>query len=313
MQDQAPRNRAERRAAARKRAPAAATLVRPQRAPHSSQSAHPGQVTGTGAPSGSDSAEYGPGGTLGPQPGETWAQAEERVGAELRARGGMADTAPTRSTSHKAGGSKQQRIWEALVSYYALAGLAVSRRDQQDGMLIVGNAEKCADAWIAAGKGNPQIMRALEMVTIAGPYTALVTVHVTLLFSILDRHGANPFAKLFEPRTSVPAAPARSAAAVRQQGEPAPLPYTPVGANAPTEAPAGPAQYQDDDFLVIPDEGIPAEIDVALREMARATGRPYQELRQEALVELAQMRMQQQNGHSRVQTPGALGAPVARE
>src|SRR5260221_531884 len=317
QQDNPPRNRAERRAAAHKRAPAAA-LVRP-RQPHN-PSAHPGQAIGTGAQSESGSVDCP--NEAGPRPGETWEQADARIGADLTALHGRADRPPAdrgKAMSHKAGGSKQARVWETLVGYYALAGLAISRVDQVDGQIIVANAEKCADAWIAAGKGNPQIMHALELITIAGPYTALVTIHVTLLFSIMDRHGVSPFAGLFARAATQEGPPsarkhgrAQTPSAVGAP-EPSPLPYQPAGANAPTEAPPAPPPYQGDDFLVIPDEGLPAEIDVALREMARATGRPYQELRQEALVELAQLRMQQNGRGNHVQTPGALGAPVARE
>lgn len=289
MQDHPPQNRAERRAQARKGKQPGAALVRPFRPP---QNKAPEAAIGIGDPSASD---------------DEAAQQSGPASVDFPFLAGADKPPADRKVSHKAGGSKQQRIWETLVSYYALAGLGVSRLDRQDGMLIVANAEKCADAWIAAGKSNPSIMRALELVTIAGPYTALITVHVTLAFSIMDRHGANPFAGLFARQPATGPTPATG----EEQATPAPLPYVPLGANAPTEA-APPPTYQGDEqgFLVIPDEGIPGDLDIMLREAARTTGRPYEELRQEALVELAQMRMAQngQNGH----TPGALGAPVAR-
>lgn len=287
MQDRAPANRAQRRQAARRQG---ATLVRPVGRPRN-PSGPQSLVTGTGSPSAETASA---------------SDEDEPVASTFP----PADEAPKgRKISHHAGGGKQERIYKTLVSYYALAGLAVSRWDQSDGMLIVSNAEACADAWIVAGKAQPSIMHALEMITVAGPYTALIMVHVQMAFSIMDRHGANPFKGLLSP-VAAPSAPTQSAkqSPSAPRSEPAPLPYVPVGANAPTEAMPGP-EVLTPDMLVIPDEGLPAEIDVALREMARETGRPYQELRQEAIVELAQLRMQQ-NGHT--QTPGALGAPIAR-
>lgn len=307
MQDKAPRNR--QRGRPRKQG-GTATLVRPQRPP--SQKEAPSLATGIGDNSASDSAPDYPNAT-GPTPQETWEQADARIGAELFKLHGLSDGSDTaeRKPSHKAGGSKQQRIYETLVSYYALAGLGLSRWEQGDGMLIVANAEKLAESWMVAGKANPKIMRALEMVTVAGPYTGLIMVHVQLAFTLMDRHGANPFASLFarQPSSSAPKQAPAPVTSSNSPREPAPMPYVPVGPNAPTEAPASMPPYREGDIMVVPDEGLPAEIDVALREMARATGRPYNELRNEALVELAQLRMQQ-NGHRNV-APATLGAPIA--
>lgn len=288
MQDKPPQNRAERRQQARSKGKPGASLVRPFRP--QSQNTTPEAAIGTGSQSAED---------------DEAAQQPETVGASLPFSLPW-DTPPAdRKVSHKAGGSKQANIQKTLVSYYALAGLGVSRWDMVDGQLIVANAEKCADAWVAAGKANPQIMRALELVTVAGPYTALVMVHVGLVFAIMDRHGANPLGNLFAP------APARPVENGPTPAEPAPLPYQPVGANAPTDAAPPPQTYAGDEsgLVIFPDEGLPAEIDIALRQLARQQGRPYEELRQEALVQIAQQRMAQ-NGH--IQQPGALGAPVAR-
>ena len=239
-------------------------------------------------------------------------------------------------TSHHKGASKQDRIYTTLVSYYGLAAFAVSRLDQMDGEIIATQAEACAGAWVAAGKANPKIQRVLEIITVGGPYMALVMVHAELAVALMARHGTSPLA-LFRSPDSIahsPQSPNPQSPQFTTQGSPkgtnargatmppsgsesaqpapAPFPYQPVGANAPTEAPAPPPVFVDEGLRVVPDEGIPAEIDVALRQMARQSGRPYEELRQEALLELAQMRMQaQSNGHTGL--PGALGAPIVRE
>ncbi len=302
-QDQAPRNRAERRAAARQRGktPRVAAMAVPPLRRQNPKEPHD-QDTGTGAQS-AEGAEMEYPNEVGPQPG--------------RADKAPADRKP--AASHHKGAGKEARMRDTLITYYALAGMAVARVDQYDGELIVAKAADCANAWVAAGKANPQIMRALEIVTIAGPYTALIVVHAEVATAIMNRHGTSPLALFRSPgnTTPGPTGPQRGATmppsgqnAAAAPDQPAPFPYQPVGANAPTEAPQPPPVYVDEGLRVMPDEGIPAEIDVALRQMARQSGRPYEELRQEAMVELAQMRMAQ-NGHQ--QMPGALGAPVVRE
>lgn len=291
MQDQPPQNRAARRAALHKRPAKGPALVHQ---PSPSRSAPHGPAIGTGEPSEAPISDSD--------------DADGEGASPFAAFMGGADRAPAdRKVSHHKGGSKQGRIRDTLVTYYALAGMAVARLDRADGELIVANAANCADAWIAAGKANPQIMRALEVITVAGPYTALIMVHAQVALAVMDRHGASPFAALFARPAVEPVGPARQRP--EQRPEPAPLPYQPVGPGAPTEAPAAPLAYEE--LRVIPDEGLPADLDVALRQLARETRRPYEELRQEALVALAQDRMQQ-NGHH-VGTPGALGAPIAKE
>lgn len=274
-----------------------------------SQSVPLDQVTGTGAPLEENQAR------------DEWEMALERGDpealrqeAESRDFWQPANDAVDRDfpPANKARGrpkaaSKQQRVWETLVSYYTLGGLAVSRINQGDGQVVVAHAQDCADAWIAAGRANPQIMQALEMVTIAGPYMALITVHASLVITIMDRHGANPVKSLFgkAPTAGEEPAPPRGATP-----EPPPLPYVPVGPTAPTEAMPSPPPYVDEGVRIVPDEGLPADVDVALRQMARQTGRPYEELRQEAMVALAQQRMA---ANGRLTHPGTLGAPVMKE
>ena len=261
----------------------------------------------------------------GPTSGETWEQADARIGAYLKTRSSGDKPPSDRKVSHKAGASKQDRIYTTLLSYYGLAAFAVSRLDQLDGEIIAAQAEACAGAWVAAGKANPRIQRVLEIITVAGPYTALVMVHAELGMALMARHGTSPLALFRSPENvannptstfTAQGSPNTRGATMPPSGaeapQPPPLPYQPVGAHAPTEAPAPPPVYVDPGLRVVPDEGIPAEIDVALRQMARQSGRPYEELRQEAMLELAQMRLQaQSNGHNTV--PGALGAPVERQ
>lgn len=217
------------------------------------------------------------------------------------------------------GSSKQQRIRDTLVTYYALGGLLVSRANMADGQLIMAKSADMADAWIAAAKANPQIMRALEIVTIAGPYTALIMVHLQVVNGIMDHHSVSAltlFKRNHETNeTTAPAVAGKGGVSPAQQPAPAPAPqaYQPVGPSAPTDnapPPLVPVLSADDAPLrVYPDEGLPADVDVMLRQLARETGQPYAELRDAAMLQIAQDRLAR-NGH--VVSPGALGAPVAR-
>lgn len=202
-----------------------------------------------------------------------------------------------------------------IVSMYGFVGLAVSRVDQYDGMLITANAESVADAWIAWGKADPRVMRTLQ-VLFGSPIALVIAAHTPIALGIMAHHGVSP-SRLFSP-VKIPVEP-RSRRSSEQAGAAAPsspLPYVPLGATAPTDATPPPAPLSADDaadMLIFPDEGLPADLDVALRQAAKESGRPYAELRQEALVQIAQMRMAQQNGRNGSGTAAALGVPVARE
>ena len=294
--DQPPMNRAARRAAAHNKT--TKTIVLPQRAarPASrSRSAAPAQATGTGAASADEDDAMA----------ET-AEAPTPFASPFMS-GGDAAPATRKAASHHKGGSKHQRVYEGLVSYYGFAGMLISTRQPMDGMVIVEQAEKMAQLHLDVGKANPSYMRVLELLTVAGPYTALVFGHAQLAFAIMGNHGMSPlslFARAEQQAESAPeAAPPF-----------APLPYQPAGPQAPTDnAPVSPLWMPpavEEGLKVYPDVGLPADFDIGLRELARKTGRPYEELLDAARLQMAQEQMKQ-NGH--VVAPGALGAPVARE
>lgn len=203
--------------------------------------------------------------------------------------------------------SKSDMMRETIALYYRMAGMAVERIDTYDGQLIAAKAPDFASAWMVAGKADPRIQRVLEAVTIAGPYTALIFLHAQLAFAIMDHHGASPmnlFQRVQQPNVEAQRVP------VEQNTTPSPFPYQPVGPNAPTDNQPLPYPTYADNVGISPDEKLPPEIDLALQEAERKTGRPYQELKQEFLVAVAQEQMRQ---NMRVGSPGTLGAPVVQE
>lgn len=295
--DQPPMNRAQRRAAAHKKGKTI-PLGLPQRAPRQpsqSRNARQDQAIGTGATSAEE---------------DEMAEAQEAAPSFAAFMTG-GDTAPARkSASHHKGGSKNQRIYDGLVSYYGFAGMLISTRNPADGMLIAGEAERLAGLWLDAGKSSPAIMRVLELLTVAGPYTALVFAHGQIALALMSNHGVSPFS-LFA-RADQPVDSPQDGQTGRGAA-PAPLPYQPAGPFAPTDTAAMPLTVPppvEDGLRVYPDVELPSDLDVALRQAARQSGRPYKELADEARLQIAQIQIAQ-NGH--VQAPGALGAPVARE
>lgn len=298
MPDLPPRNRAERRRAARQ--PATPGSRSRQRQTTLNLSMPPLQGTGTGG----DAAAAAAGDADVPFPGD------DSPGDGL---GPLDDLPPADQQVFSGYKGKYGALKTGIVSMYGFAGLAVSRADQYDGMLITANAETVADSWIAWGKADPRVMRVL-MVMFGSPVALVIAAHTPIVLGIMNHHGVSPmrlFSPVGSPRQSAP----KAASPAAQPAQPAPLPYVPLGANAPTEAAPAPlpAMTADSELMVFPDEGIPAELDVALRQAARESGRPYQELRQEALLQIAQIRMAQNGRHGSSQTPPALGVPVGLE
>lgn len=288
MQDHPPQNRAQRRAAAKGKG-RAPVMVRPFQS--QSRNAPQSPATGTGV----GYAEADP-----PQ---------EDTPQESLGFGGfpsLVDDAPRAAAkSHKRGAGKVERVREGLITIYGFTGMMVRNVNINDGLIITASAEKLADAWIDAGKADARIMRVLEIITVAGPFTGLFFAHAGVAMAIMQNHGTSPM-DLFKRVPSVPPD------GQMESASPPPLPYQPVGPSAPVDTMPPPAVALGGDTLrVFPEEGLPADLDVALRQLARQPGQPsYETLRDQAMLELAQARMAQ-NGH--VQAPGALGMPVAKE
>lgn len=197
-----------------------------------------------------------------------------------------------------------------IVSTYGMVGMAVSRLDEYDGMLIAAVGENAADAWIAWGKADPRIMRVLQL-CFGSPAALVLAAHAPLIIGIVKHHNINPLNPIKLPGSAGMESPAGDTLAPGVASTLPPLPYQPVGPSAPTEAqPASMPPAAPGEMLIFPDDGLPADVEVQIRQAARMLKRPYDEVRQEILVQLAQEQMAQ-NQH--IQNPGALGAPIARE
>lgn len=317
--EQAPLNRAGRRKLARPARqktpakPGSLAAVRQAQA-RQSQSTPPPPAIATGAPFSAIDAEEGePTATMdeAPAPFSMGALFEHAPADRGAGAGG-----PATFTGYK---GKHGPLKTGIVSTYGMAGALVSRFDPVDGMLIVQQSENVADAWIALGKADPRVMRVLQTL-FGNPAMIVVMAHVAMIEPILRHHNASPLSlfsglKLPGKAPAGDATRAQTGPADSVPSQPAPLPYVPAGAHAPTDLPTPPPPMpmppaDPDSIRMFPDTELPSEIEVALRQAARQTGRPYAELRQEALLQLAQLQMEA-NGH--VRAPGALGAPVSKE
>ena len=207
-----------------------------------------------------------------------------------------------------------------IVTSYAGIGAMLGGPASPDGMLFLASAESVADAWIAWGKADPRYMRIVTLMW-GSPFMTLLVAHSPLVGGLMANHGIS-IGRFLVPvnmrrlgeiaalrKSVIDARQGQGPASVPVQPEPAPLPYQPAGPFAPTDA-APPPPAPDEGLRIFPDEGLPAEIDVQLREISRKQGIPYAELHDQALLQMAQMRMAQ-NGNVAPQAP-ALGVPVAK-
>ena len=217
-------------------------------------------------------------------------------------------------------GGKYGLIKTNIVSTYAGIGVMLGGPTNADGVLFLSSAERIADAWVAWGRADPRYMRIVSLLW-GSPMMTLVVAHAPLVGGIMTNHGIS-MGRLLVPmnmrslgqlaamrRAAATSGPSSRAQAEHEAGAPPPLPYQPVGPFAPTEA-APPPSAPDEGLRILPDEGLPADIEVQLREISRTQGIPYQELYDQAMLQLAQLRMQQ-NGKVASQAP-ALGVPVAK-
>lgn len=241
----------------------------------------------------------------------------EELSAGLPEMASMDDAAPALPQTFTGYTGKFGLVKTNIVTSYAGIGAMLGGPINPDGRLFMESSERIADAWIAWGKADPRYMRIVTLLW-GSPFMTLMVAHAPLVGGIMANHGIS-MGRLLVPMNMRNlgqlaalrrAANARPVSDLRGQAEAAPLPYQPVGPQAPTEAPGPPPLYADDGLRVFPDEGLPAELDVQLREVARTQGVPYQELRDQAMLQIAQMRMAQ-NGKVADKAAG-LGMPVMK-
>jgi hypothetical protein len=193
-----------------------------------------------------------------------------------------------------------------IVTSYATVGMMLGGPQSPDGVLFIASAENIADAWIAWGKTDPRYMRVVTILW-GGPFMTLIIAHTPLAAGIMANHNIQPsFLKFLNPANiAMFKNPGGAGVNTMPSPTPAPVGYQPVGANAPTD---NDASYGEP-LRVYPDEGIPADVDVQLRQLATTMHIPYAQVRDQYLLETAQDRIAQ---NQRVTPPGALGVPVTQ-
>lgn len=210
-----------------------------------------------------------------------------------------------------------------IVTSYATIGMLMGGPSSPDGMLFLTYAEPIAEAWIAWGKSDPRYMRIVNILW-GGPFMTLMLAHTPLIAGVMANHNIQmPFARLLNPlnmkafqniqnglvgANRPPVQAGQTGQNLPSEPDPFMANYHPVGAHAPTEDAGPPPPYADTSNLrVFPDEGIPSDIDVQLRQLSREMNKPYEEVVNAYLLEVQQARIAEQQ---RINKPGTLGMPV---
>lgn len=142
----------------------------------------PGEMLPDGSPATPSDSEM-PGGQ---DPSDTGGVRSESSTAGAGARRGRPPTrgkGPTLSL-----GSLRQQLADA----YTLIGVAVSPVFALPGLVIVKQADACADAWIAAAEVNPTIRKNLERLMTVTVYGAILAAHYPIVVAFGVQAGSIP-------------------------------------------------------------------------------------------------------------------------
>jgi hypothetical protein len=210
-----------------------------------------------------------------------------------------------------------------IVTSYATVGMLLGGPSSPDGILFLSTSESIADAWIAWGKADPRYMRIVQLVW-GGPFMTLMLAHAPLIGGMMANHGVhmpkllNPLQMPMFKGLAMGGQNATGAAEAAQSAAGSDIPaldpftanYHPAGPTAPTENPGPPPSVDTEAPLrVYPDEGIPADVEAQLRQVAQQYGVPYAQIRDQYLLETAQDRIAR---NSHINPPAALGVPVTQ-
>lgn len=210
-----------------------------------------------------------------------------------------------------------------IVATYGMFGMLLGGPNSPDGILFLSSAEPIADAWISWGKTDPRYMKLVQVLW-GAPFMTLIMAHTPLAVGIMANHDLKVpgISALFNPaRLAAVSQMRQNVGGMRAQPEASPLQgtgrevpppaYRPAGPMAPTEdfGPPPSADALDTSLRVYPDEGVPHDVEIQIRQLAHQTGMNYDELRDAWILQNAQQRIAQQQ---RVTPPGALGVPVTQ-
>ena len=113
---------------------------------------------------------------------------------------------PTRCAEHKKSGSRapstpragttsgrwQQPLSDALLSQFAMIGVAVYAFDNFDGQAILNGSPALAQSLVGAAEHNPKVRRALETFVTAGAWAGVASAVLAIAIPILQNHNVIP-------------------------------------------------------------------------------------------------------------------------
>lgn len=79
-------------------------------------------------------------------------------------------------------------IAQGIGNMYTGLGLGIGMVDPHCGMVIVENAETCAEAWEELAKKNPKVRRALLMLLETSDVTKIVIAHAPIMMALATHH-----------------------------------------------------------------------------------------------------------------------------
>ena len=190
--------------------------------------------------------------------------------------------------SHHAGVSKRTRVASGIATYHLMGGGLLARLDPITGQVVMEKTPPTVDAWMVVYDADPMARKWMEYLTIGSPWLGVALAYAGIAGESLSRHGTS-LGDLFKPKEPAPPAAA---------GPNPELSQSPAPATGPIETPLG----------AMPEEGLPHDVELMVRQLARETGQSYDTVRAAALEQMAEFTAAQNGGSGR--TPRALGEIV---
>lgn len=98
----------------------------------------------------------------------------------------------TRKRGRPSKASGDQLIYETLVQYYGLLGMAVYPVNAYDAEVITSRSQQMAAGWMVLGAKYPEVYRVLKLMTSGGPIMAVAMPHIAVCVAIGANHDMLP-------------------------------------------------------------------------------------------------------------------------